>query len=168
MLIGVNEVPVVDTTQEVTAQAVAARIMETAPLIMYFIRRNARKNKNSEASIARVRVLAFLQNCPDSSLTRLSESLGVTNATASTLVESLVQAGLVARKDDPAERRRILLRLTKTGQQQLETSRRLRVEEIVEVISNLSPSKLKQVEESLTLLKDSFNQSNSQYSSWSV
>jgi DNA-binding MarR family transcriptional regulator len=143
-----------------TVQSVAARIIETTPLIMYFIRRKARKDKSS-SSIARTRVLAYLQNCPDSSLSMLSESLGVTNATASALVDSLVQENLVERQDDPNERRRVLLRLTRTGESKLETARRHRVAEIAEVLSDLPQDELEQIQCGLALLKKSFHNLNS-------
>ena len=147
-----------EKTSDVTADSVAAKIIETAPLIMYFIRRNARRDKRANSSIARVRLLAFLQNCPDSSLTSASESLGVTNATASALVETLVKGGLVERKSDPRERRRILLNLTKVGERELESARRARMAEIAAVLHDLPPQQLRQIEDGLSVLKDSFKQ----------
>lgn len=152
---------ITEKTSPVTADMVAERVIETAPLVMYFIRQNARKDKSTSSSIPRIRVLAFLKNCPGSSLSRLSESLGVTNATASALVETLVQDGLVERRDDPSERRRIQLLLTRAGQKQLETARRLRVAEIAEVLADLLPDQLQQIQTGLSLLKQTFQQLNS-------
>jgi DNA-binding MarR family transcriptional regulator len=56
--------------------------------------------------------IARRENC---TLRELSEQLGVRPSTASPLVEGLVQAGLVQRRDDPRDRRALRLSLTDKG-----------------------------------------------------
>lgn len=146
---------------EVTADQVAAKLIETAPLIMYFLRNNARRDKESNSSIARLRAMAFLQNCPNSSLSQVSGALGITNATASSLIDGLVHAGLVERKGNPSTRRQILLKLTEPGERQLQATRRLRTSEIAALLSDLPFDQLEKVQEGLSILKESFQHASS-------
>ncbi len=53
---------------------------------------------------------------PDSSLKDLAESIGVSPSALSVMVQSLVERGLVTRVADPADRRRIVLRLSADGE----------------------------------------------------
>ncbi len=53
---------------------------------------------------------------PDSSLKDLAEAIGVSPSALSVMVQSLVERGLVSRVADPADRRRIALRLSADGE----------------------------------------------------
>jgi DNA-binding MarR family transcriptional regulator len=50
----------------------------------------------------------------------IAEHLGVGESTASYLVERLVQAGFVERTEDPSDRRRAMIRLSRGGRTLLE------------------------------------------------
>ena len=93
----------------------AARVMETIPLLMRFIRADMRSHNADSLSIPQLRSLAFINRNPGASLSLVAEHLGVTCATASTTIERLVQRNLVERTDNPQERRRVVLNLTKEG-----------------------------------------------------
>lgn len=102
------------------SQECAARVMETIPLLMRFIRADMRTHSAECLSIPQLRSLAFLKRNPGASLSEVAEHLGVTCATASTTIERLVQRNLVQRTDHPQERRRVVLNLTEEGKQLLE------------------------------------------------
>ncbi|PMB53352.1 MarR family transcriptional regulator, partial [Fischerella thermalis CCMEE 5201] len=82
----------------------------------------------------------------------------VTCATASTTIERLVQRNLVQRSDHPQERRRVVLNLTEEGKQLLEQSQQKTRAHIAEILKDLTPEQVSQIEEGLTLLKNVFEQ----------
>jgi len=142
------------------ARNLAAKLMETVPLVMYHIRSKVLHNGETVTSLPQTRVLAFIHNCPGSSLSRLADSLAVTRATASTMVDKLVRAAMVVRTTDPTDRRNIILSLTKAGEDQLLATRRIAIAEIAELVKDLPAEKLAALEESLGLLKEVFSQAN--------
>ncbi len=64
-----------------------------------------------------LRILFRIRARPGIDLRRLAEELSITASAASQQVDKLVDHGLVARKEDAADRRRIHLELTPQGQQ---------------------------------------------------
>ncbi|MCZ2201324.1 MarR family transcriptional regulator [Cylindrospermopsis raciborskii] len=134
----------------------AARVMETIPLLMRFIRTDMRTHSADCLSIPQLRSLAFLNRNPGASLSAVADHLGVTCATASTTIERLVQRHLVQRSDHPQERRRIVLNLTMEGKSLLEESQEKTRIHIAEIIDGLTSEEILQIETGLTLLKNVF------------
>ena len=62
-----------------------------------------------------VRALFFLRDEEEASVGRLAELFGFGLPAASLLADRLVRAGYVERREDPADRRRVLLSLTRVG-----------------------------------------------------
>ncbi|RUR75564.1 MarR family winged helix-turn-helix transcriptional regulator [Chlorogloeopsis fritschii PCC 9212] len=141
-----------------TSKDCAARVMETIPLLMRFIRADMRTNSADSLSIPQLRTLAFLKRNPGASLSEVAEHLGVTCATASATTERLVQRNLVQRTDHPQERRRIVLNLTEEGKLLLEQSQEKTRTHIAEILEELTPEQISQIEEGLALLKNVFEQ----------
>lgn len=141
-----------------TSEECAARVMDTIPLLMRFIRADMRANSAASLSIPQLRSLAFLNRSPDASLSDLAEHLGVTCATASATTERLVQRNLVQRIDDPQERRRVLLNLTQEGKHQLKQSQDQTRTHIADLLEGLTPEQVSNIEEGLALLKNVFEQ----------
>ncbi|MCG6134614.1 MAG: MarR family transcriptional regulator [Nostoc sp. LLA-1] len=146
------------STQPKTAEECAARVMETVPLMMRFIRADMRVHSAASLSVPQLRSLAFLNRNPDASLSDLAEHLGVTCATASATTERLVQRNFVQRVDDPQERRRVLLNLTEEGRHHLKQSQDQTRAHIAELLDNLTPEQISHIEEGLGLLKNVFEQ----------
>ncbi|BAY66501.1 MarR family transcriptional regulator [Calothrix brevissima NIES-22] len=136
----------------------AARVMETVPLLMRFIRADMRSHNAESLSIPQLRSLAFLNRNPGASLSEVAEHLGVTCATASTTIERLVQRNLVERNDHPQERRRIVLNLTQAGTMLLKQSQATTRAHIADILDSLTPEQVSNLEEGLTLLKNVFEQ----------
>ncbi|MBG1271006.1 MarR family winged helix-turn-helix transcriptional regulator [Nostoc sp. WHI] len=141
-----------------TSEECAARVMDTIPLLMRFIRADMRANSAASLSIPQLRSLAFLNRSPNASLSDLAEHLGVTCATASATTERLVQRDLVQRIDDPQERRRVLLNLTQEGKDQLKQSQDQTRTHIADLLEGLTPEQVSHIEEGLALLKNVFEQ----------
>jgi DNA-binding MarR family transcriptional regulator len=51
---------------------------------------------------------------------RLARTLGVTSGATTRVIDSLVASGQVVREPDPSDRRRVLVRLTRAAQQQVD------------------------------------------------
>ena len=99
--------------------AAAGVVMEAVPLTMRAIRREMRAGRDPSLSVPQFRALLFLRREPNVGLGAAAEHLGITAGAASELIERLVRQGLVDRDADPRERRRIRLRLTERGADQL-------------------------------------------------
>jgi DNA-binding MarR family transcriptional regulator len=67
------------------------------------------------ADLAGIRALAFVAAHESVSLRDLADALGMHVSTASRLCDRLVARGLLDRRDDPADRRQLALRLTAAG-----------------------------------------------------
>ncbi|MBC1239666.1 MarR family transcriptional regulator [Nostoc linckia z18] len=145
-------------TQGTTSEQCAARVMETVPLMMRFIRADMRAHSAAFLSIPQLRSLAFINRNPGASLSDLAEHLGVTSATASATIERLVQRNFVQRNADPQERRRVLLNLTEEGKQQLKQSQDQTRAHITELLQGLTEEQISNIEEGLALLKNVFEQ----------
>jgi DNA-binding MarR family transcriptional regulator len=134
----------------------ASKLMEAMPVIMQFVRVEMRRQREPSLSVPQFRVLAFLSHNPDSSLSDVAEHIGITRATASPLIDRLVQRGLVDRREDPTERRHIQLKLTHEGHDRLEEMRDSTRQTLAELLNELTPEELGQVSAGLTLLSRVF------------
>ena len=98
-----------------TAQACAHAIIEVVPQVVQALRVQMRAQRSQDLSVPQFRALAYIRNHPCCSLTAVAEFIGLTLPAMSTLVNGLVEQGLVLRAVDPADRRRVLLTVTETG-----------------------------------------------------
>ena len=71
--------------------------------------------RDLDLSMQQVRALFFLRDEQEASVGRLAELFGFGLPAASLLADRLVRAGYVERREDPGDRRRVLLSLTRTG-----------------------------------------------------
>jgi DNA-binding MarR family transcriptional regulator len=138
----------------------AARVMETVPLLMRFIRADMRSHNADSLSIPQLRSLSFINRNPGTSLSEVAEHLGVTCATASTTIERLVQRHLVERTENPQERRRVVLNLTEEGKLLFTQSQEKTSAHIADILDSLTPEEVSHIEEGLTLLKNVFERSS--------
>lgn len=79
--------------------------------------------RDLDLTMAQMRTLFTLAREGPATIGQVAEAQGISLPTASHLVERLVQAGLVTREADPADRRRMVARLAPPGE---ELVRRLR------------------------------------------
>lgn len=143
---------------DLTAEACAAEVMETMPVVLHFIRRRLRSQTDVDLSIPQIRALSYLSRHPGSSLSELADYLGVSNAASSSMIERMVQKKLVIRQDDPQERRCVELSLTEHGRTQYEIVRKLSIDELAKVFNRMPERKMRIIYEGLSLLRDAFVQ----------
>ncbi len=67
-------------------------------------------------SLSQIRLLIALSHIGPATIGQLAEHMHTGQSAASLLVDRVVQAGLAERTDDPADRRRALVRLTAVGE----------------------------------------------------
>lgn len=134
----------------------AGDLMEAMPAIMQFVRVEMRRQREPSLSVPQFRVLAFLSHNPDSSLSDVAEHIGITRATASPLIDRLVQRRLVDRREDPTERRHIRLKLTPEGHDRLEEMRYGTRQKLAELLNELTSEELEQVSTGLKHLRRVF------------
>ena len=70
-----------------------------------------------DLSMRQVKALHFVGDCGELSVGALGERLGIKLPAASIQADHLVQAGLIERTEDPEDRRRVRLRLTRRGEE---------------------------------------------------
>jgi DNA-binding MarR family transcriptional regulator len=68
------------------------------------------------------------------------------------MVERLVDQGLLDRRDDPADRRQVILRITDAGATQLELFRELNVGQFRDMLARIDEADLAVVERALDIL----------------
>jgi DNA-binding MarR family transcriptional regulator len=142
------------------ADQAAAELMEAMPAIMQFMRTEMRNQREPSLSVPQFRVLAFLNLHPNASLSEVADHIGITRASASTMVDRLVQRGLVDRQEDPSERRHIMLKITPTGSNLLESMRNSTRQTIADLLNKLTPEELNYISAGLVLLGQVFNTAN--------
>jgi DNA-binding MarR family transcriptional regulator len=136
----------------INAKSTAQRLTRTLPVLMRVIRRGIQQT-DPHLSMPHFRILQYLQTHPGSSLSELSAQLAVTNATASSHVEKLVQRQLVNRIEDRHERRRVVLTLTDAGAAVVAAAMVVATNDFAQMLRPLSTEELLMVEDSLDLLE---------------
>lgn len=87
----------------------------------------------------------------------LGEHLGVTNAAASQMVDRLVQAGYLAREEDPVDRRNKRLTLTEKGRALIQESIAARGRWMEELTNEFAPQDQEDIIRALTYLTEAAN-----------
>ena len=101
-------------------------------------------------------VIATLGNQPPMTCKELGEKTLVTKGTLTGVLERLEAKGILERKLNPEDARSQMIGLTKTGQDLFEKVFPSHIQHLEKAFVKLSPKQLKDVQESLHLLKDIF------------
>ena len=104
-----------------------------------------------ELTIPQIRALALLQQ-EDQRMGSISNYLGSTLSSATSIIDRLVDKGLVERAPDPEDRRVVICRLTPTGREAVEQFWRIGRLRIVSLAEKLNATELEQVVQAMELL----------------
>jgi DNA-binding MarR family transcriptional regulator len=96
--------------------------------------------RNLRISAAQLFVLSELAQVPDQSIKDLAAVTMTTHSTVSQVVGQLVTKGLVTRTADASDARRVVLRLTRDGENLVKKSPRAIQEDLIEGFGALRPS----------------------------
>jgi DNA-binding MarR family transcriptional regulator len=103
-------------------------------------------------SMAQMKVLYVLWARREVRMSELVGVLGVSISSVSELVDRLVDAGLASRRDDPADRRHVVVAITAEGIELLDRFRELGLREFRRLISGLNRDELELVERCIAVL----------------
>jgi DNA-binding MarR family transcriptional regulator len=78
-----------------------------------------------EISPVQTGILFLLKHINGLSMTEISTALGIDNSAVTGLVDRLEKSGHVARKSDPADRRKNIIIMTNTGLSELEKAKKI-------------------------------------------
>lgn len=98
-----------------------------------------------ETSIAQYRALVVLASRGPQRMVDLAGALGVAPSTAGRMCDRLVRKGLVRRQRARADRRSVLVSLSKAGREVVDDATARRRELITEILGRLSPSRQRAV-----------------------
>jgi DNA-binding MarR family transcriptional regulator len=103
-------------------------------------------------TMSQAKVLYLIAASEGMRMSELAVRLGVSISTTSGLVDRLVDRGLLARHDDPADRRQVVVTITPTGNADLERFRELNAAQMRRLLARLGDSELDVVERATVLL----------------
>jgi len=139
-----NETPV--QTSDISATVAAfARLMD---------RMAAEHQPPADVSISmpQLRCLHLIAGAGELRMSRLVTLLGVSISTVSGLIDRLVDHGFVSRRDDPLDRRQVVLSPTPAGIEFLDRMRELSNAQFRGLIARLTPEELATVHRSIEIL----------------
>jgi DNA-binding MarR family transcriptional regulator len=120
------------STEEIDAVVLATRVLVavTAQSIM---------SVEDRVTLPQFRVLVMIASRGRQNLGSVARELGVHASNVTRLCDRLVEAGLIQRSDDPADRRNLVLGLTAAGDQLVKDVTNQRRTAIASVLTNMSP-----------------------------
>jgi DNA-binding MarR family transcriptional regulator len=125
-------------------------------MVQAMLRRIATVWANQGLSLPQIRLLLVLAHYGPATINQIAERLHSGQSAASLLVDRLVQAHLIERTDDPADRRRAIVRLTEEGEA-LMGRRRTGQQRLHTWLSELDDAQLKMVMDTLALILEIAN-----------
>lgn len=110
------------------------------------------KDGKGVPSFLHLETLRFIEEAKRPTMSEIAEYLRVTAPTATTLVNSFVQEGVLTRVEDTTDRRRVRMMLSPAGRALLHTSQKARERAFARVVGSLSVSDQKEMERLLSLI----------------
>jgi DNA-binding MarR family transcriptional regulator len=107
---------------------------------------------DSSVTMAQMRVLMLLSALGEVRMSEAATALGVTQSTASGLVDRLVESGLVARHNDVNDRRHVLVSLTDDGAGFLDHFQELGISHLRELMADFTADEVATIERAIDLL----------------
>ena len=134
----------------------ARQLLDTTPQIMRSIRAEMRSHRGHDLSVPQFRTLTFIHRNPEASLSRLAEHLGLTLPSTSKLVDGLVNEKIIIRRESKDDRRKLMLALTKNGEDILHTAREATQNHLKDILRELAADDLSVIIRALNLLQPLF------------
>ncbi len=132
-------------------------LLDTAPLVMRFIRAGVRRHTTAGLSLPQFRTLSFLSRTHRSSLSTVAEYLGLSLPAMSRLVNGLVAGGMVGRQTVSSNRRQIALTVTARGRAVLEKVRSEVRRALAGAMKSLPRAEQKAIQRAMQILRGVFD-----------
>jgi DNA-binding MarR family transcriptional regulator len=107
---------------------------------------------NLSLTISQLKSLFFIESESGTNFRKLAAALGVTPPDVTRIVDRLVEQGLVSRRENPEDRRMLLLQTTKKGKALLASLRDSRTAHLSHILARLSTEELTTIAQGLTAL----------------
>jgi len=134
----------------------AHEVLDVVPMIFRLIRNELQEYGAKEMSVPQYRTLSYVYRKGGVSLSEVADHIGLTLPTISMLVDGLVARGLMNRREDTEDRRRITLTLTEPGRARLESAQRATVAYLEERLRQLSASDRAIITGAMRMLRELF------------
>jgi DNA-binding MarR family transcriptional regulator len=134
----------------------AHEVLDVVPMVFRVIRTELRKYGAKEMSLPQFRTLAFVYRNEGASLSEVADHMVLTLPTISMLVDGLVVRGLISRREDPEDRRRMTLTLTRDGRARFESAREATMTYLEHRLRQLSASERATITASMRILRERF------------
>lgn len=134
----------------------ASELLDILPWLQYYRKEVIRGEKQDILTLQELRVLSCLKRLPGSTLSVLADELGVNKATASIMIERMVQQNLVSRDTNPHNRREVILNTTTQGLSQLDKTLQILQGGLVSLIERLSEKEVQSLQSGLAALREMF------------
>jgi DNA-binding MarR family transcriptional regulator len=106
----------------------------------------------TSVTMAQMRVLMLLSVTGETRMSQLAPQLGISLSSLSSLVDRLVEADLARRRDDPTDRRNVLVSLTAQGVALLDTFQELGIEHLRALLDQLTDREIEAVNHAIDVL----------------
>jgi DNA-binding MarR family transcriptional regulator len=141
---------------EISPDGLTNRVMDVASAIIRIVKSELRKQAAEGLSYTGVQAVAFLMSKPGASVGEVASYLGLGAATASKVVDQLVNQGLVDRAPSASDRRRLELRLREEGLRALRAAKEPAYAAITERLAPLAEPERAAVARTMALLHPLF------------
>jgi DNA-binding MarR family transcriptional regulator len=121
-----------------------------------------------DITMAQAKLLYVVMAVGELSMSEIAQQLGVTVSTASGAVDRLVELGLLARSDDPNNRRQVRVSVTGLGMQILEQIRELSTRQLRMLFAEVSDEDLEVITRAIQIMADAVSASVASTSSASI
>jgi DNA-binding MarR family transcriptional regulator len=128
-----RQTPPADRGQEETEAFVTALL--TASRVLVGVSARSLSEVEGAVTVTQFRTLVVLDSHGEINLSGLAERLGVNSSTALRMIDRLLVAGLVTRRDNPDTRREVLLGLSATGRRVVRRVTQRRRAELARVVA---------------------------------
>jgi DNA-binding MarR family transcriptional regulator len=146
-----------DNETNFSAEALAAILADTVPLVMRNIRADMRTQPGLDLSVPQFRTLLFLRRHPGASLSEVAEHIGLTLPSISKMVDRLEARDLLARLAAANDRRRVSLELTSLGVSTLKAASDVSRAHLAEQLAALSPDERATIVQAMHSLRGIFS-----------
>jgi DNA-binding MarR family transcriptional regulator len=136
-----------------TSEEAAHELLEVVPAVMKEIRAEMRNRRTLDLTVPQFRALAFVDKNKDASLSVVANHMGLTLPTTSRLIDLLIARGFLTREDDPSDRRRLKLAVTKRGLTILDASRRGTLDYLVNKLNGVDAEDRQLIVEGMKALR---------------
>jgi DNA-binding MarR family transcriptional regulator len=141
-----------ETTRSRTARSIERALEGYAQIVELMSATRPPEFPDSHVTMAQMRVLMVLSAIGEARMSDLAHQLGIAPSTLSSVVDRLVEAGLATRKDDPRDRRSVVVALAPAGARMLDQFSELGTDALRSLLEQVPDKDIVTVNKAIELL----------------